>query len=82
MDAAQAATEPSNPVVVEPSTPPVVEPSDPISSNRPYVGGALSGNPYAAAPLQQLGFLKNQEKPQYMKMLNEALMGSLFKDLL
>ena len=81
MDAAQADAEPPNPVVVKPPNP-FVEPSDPISRNRPYVGGALSGSPFAAEPLQQLGFLKNQEKPQYMKMLNEALMGSLFKDLL
>jgi hypothetical protein len=52
------------------------------NSSRQYVGGALSSSPFAAAPLRKLGFLQPKEKPQYMKMLNEALMGSLFKDLI
>tara|TARA_R100000951_G_scaffold18466_3_gene14818 strand:- start:224 stop:679 length:456 start_codon:yes stop_codon:yes gene_type:complete len=49
---------------------------------RTAPSGVLSGNQFAAAPLRELGFLTNKEKPQYMKMLNQALLGSLFKDLL
>jgi len=69
-------TQVSSTVAATPTSPIV----DQIARTSP--SGVLSGNRFAAAPLRELGFLTSREKPQYMKMLNQALLGSLFKDLI
>ena len=75
----QVSQEPTQVSSTAPATPtsPIV---DQVARTTP--SGALSGNRFAAAPLRELGFLTSREKPQYMKMLNQALLGSLFKDLI
>ena len=72
----QVSQEPTHTVPAPPTSPIV----DQVARTTP--SGALSDNRFAAAPLRELGFLTSREKPQYMKMLNQALLGSLFKDLI